>query len=166
MGKLLRFATMALITPNNPVFPRSGKMPVILLHKPYEGAGDFRNALLFLHRYTTFKDLFNSLEKAKTISKKIFQFEFKKRAFADSLRIAKVNEVKDVKREEEIRQQEMFTRAGVIGFILVVIIAILFIFSRMDLQISSAQKKEINSNTVLSRNTCLRIVPKQCKSKK
>ena len=106
-------------------FPEAQEDACECLTKAYEGVGDFRNSLLYLQRYNTLKDSTNTLEKSKSISRKIFQFEFEKRAFADSLRIAKENEVKDLNRKDEIQQQKVYTIAGVIGFILMVIIAIM-----------------------------------------
>ncbi len=124
-GEAITYCNKALSYAEESGFPEVEEDACNCLTKAYEGAGDFRNALLFLHRSNTLKDSINSLEKAKSISRKIFQFEFEKRAFADSLRVAKANEVKDVKRAEEVRQQQMYTIAGVIGFILMVIIAII-----------------------------------------
>lgn len=106
-------------------FPEVEQDACNCLSESYERVGDLKNALKFLHRYNTLNDSLNTLEKAKNISRKIMQFEFEKRAYADSLRIAKADEVKEVKRKEEIRQQEIYTIAGVVGFILMVIIALI-----------------------------------------
>jgi serine phosphatase RsbU (regulator of sigma subunit) len=107
-----------------PDFPEVEQEACDCLQEAYEGAGDYAKALKFLHRYNTLNDSLNTLEKAKNISRKIFQFEFEKRAFEDSLRLAKAEEVKEVKRKEEIRQQQIYTIAGAIGFVLMVIIAL------------------------------------------
>lgn len=108
-------------------FPEVEQEACDCLQEAYEGVGDYKNALVFLHRYNTLKDSMNTLEKAKNITRKIFQFEFEKRSFADSLRIARENEVKDLNRKEEVHQQKIYTIAGVIGFILMVIIAIVLL---------------------------------------
>jgi serine phosphatase RsbU (regulator of sigma subunit)/lipopolysaccharide biosynthesis regulator YciM len=104
-------------------FPEVEQEACDCLQEAYEGTGDYAKALKYLRRYNTLNDSLNTLEKAKNVSRKIFQFEFEKRAFEDSLRLAKVEEVKEVKRKEEIRQQQIYTIAGVIGFVLMVIIA-------------------------------------------
>ncbi|MEO5644361.1 MAG: tetratricopeptide repeat protein [Bacteroidia bacterium] len=108
-------------------FPEVEQEACDCLQEAYAGAGDFSKAFFFLKRYHTLNDSLNTLEKSKNISRKIFQFEFEKRAFADSLRIAKADEVKDLKRAEEVRQQKTYTVAGVIGFILMVIIVFILL---------------------------------------
>ncbi len=146
-GEAITYCKKAFDFANESGYPEVEEDACDCLTKAYEGAGDSRNALLFLHRFNTLNDSLNSLEKAKSISRKIFQFEFEKRAFADSLRIAKVNEVKDVKRAEEVRQQQMYTAAGVLGFIMMVIIA--FILFR------GYRQKQKNNEALEVKNTII-----------
>ncbi len=92
-----------------------------------EKKGDFKNALIDLKRSDFIKDSLNTLEKSKSISQKILQYEFERRALADSLHDVKENAVKDLKRKEEVHQQKIYAVAGVIGFLLMVMIAFILL---------------------------------------
>jgi tetratricopeptide (TPR) repeat protein len=89
----------------------------------FERKGDFKNAFINLRRSNFIKDSLNTLEKSKSIAAKILRYEFLKRATDDSLKLAKETEVKDLRAKQKFQQQQTYTIAGVIGFILMGIIA-------------------------------------------
>lgn len=86
-------------------------------------ASDFRSAFMNLKNFLVYKDSLISIENNNKASQAKLQYDFDKKAIADSLRNAEIKERDALKHEQEIRQQKIYSYGGLIGFILMLVIA-------------------------------------------
>lgn len=120
----LRFCSKGLEIGNAIGFPEIQKDGCNCLTRAYDSIHDYKNALKYLRQSIIIEDSLGNLEKSKSISRKVFQYEYEKQKLADSLRVAKENEERDLENQHTVRQQKTYTIAGAVAFLLMVIIAI------------------------------------------
>lgn len=95
----------------------------ITLKKIYERQNKFRESLEMYQLYIQMRDSIYNEDTKKSAIKKGFQIEYEKQATKDSLtNVAKMLE-EQIKHQNAIAQQQFYTYGGLIGFILMFVIA-------------------------------------------
>ncbi len=95
----------------------------ITLKKIYEKQNKFRESLEMYQLYTQMRDSINNEDTKKSAIKKVFQIEYEKQATKDSLtNVSKMIE-EQLKHKNAIAQQRFYTYGGLVGFILMFVIA-------------------------------------------
>lgn len=98
---------------------------------------DFKSAYKYRTLYDIYKDsLLNQVNREKTLAMRI-QYEFEKKAGADSLRNAQNARLEKLHHEQALHRQQMYSIGGVIGFGLMLVVALTMVRAY-------AQKKKAN----------------------
>lgn len=121
--KALAYCNKALEMAESLEFPDIVQSSCSCLADAYEQKKDFQKAFLYYKRASILSDSLGSVAKSKEIARKQIQYDYEKRKLSDSLRVAKEDELKDVKHHEEIHQQKIYTAAGITGFLLMLALA-------------------------------------------
>ncbi|MBK8369680.1 MAG: tetratricopeptide repeat protein [Bacteroidetes bacterium] len=108
----------------------------ILLHQLYAAKKDFSNAYFFLKQYTINHDSLVNQKNKKAVYKQQLQFEYGKKAFADSLKTVEERKVVDAQLKQEKTQ-----RFALYGGLALVAMFGLFVFNR--LKVTQKQKNII-----------------------
>jgi tetratricopeptide (TPR) repeat protein len=90
----------------------------------YRSQNNFRNAFLMQELYMRMRDTINSKEARRAGIQKQIQYEYEKKATTDSIRNAEAQLRENLKHDEEIKQQRIYTYGGVLGFVLMLVIAL------------------------------------------
>ncbi|MBC7864459.1 MAG: tetratricopeptide repeat protein, partial [Bacteroidia bacterium] len=91
----------------------------------YQQQGDYKNALASYKTYIQYRDsLFNDENTKQTVQHHM-QFEFDKKSSADSIKNSEAKKFEEIKHQQEISKQKTFTWAGIGGFVIMIIIAVI-----------------------------------------
>jgi tetratricopeptide (TPR) repeat protein len=85
--------------------------------------GNFAQALLHYKLYIAYRDSLVNEENTKKTVQTQMQYEFDKQQAADSIRNAEQLKQESLKHDQEIQQQLIYTYGGVIGFVLMLVVA-------------------------------------------
>ena len=86
-------------------------------------AQNFRGAFFNLKLFIRYNDSLISEENTKKSSQAKLQYDFDRKAIADSLKNAEIKIKDELKHEQEIQQQKIYSYGAVLGFILMLVIA-------------------------------------------
>lgn len=103
--------------------PESVRGVAEVLHKIYVKKGDYRNAYEMFQLYVKMKDSILSAQNQKAAVQKEMQYVYEKKTSADSVRNAEQIKLEELKHEQEISKQRSYTYGGIIGFILMLLLA-------------------------------------------
>lgn len=104
------------------------------LSDAYYAVGDSKNAMEHYRTYIAIRDSTQNIEQAKEITRKELLFTMEKEQLADSLRQEqKVRELQIIS-NEKVKQQRIYTFAGLGGFILMLALAIVLLRSNRNKQ--------------------------------
>jgi len=85
--------------------------------------GDFKSAFVNHKLFIAYQDSLLNEENTKKTVRAQMRFDFDKKQTADSIRNAERLKQKQLIHEEEIKQQKIFTYGGVLGFLLMLVVA-------------------------------------------
>jgi tetratricopeptide (TPR) repeat protein len=105
-------------------FPESVEITARELAGLYEHQQDYMKALEMEVLYINMRDTVNSQAARRASIQEEIQYEYDKKAAADSIRHAEKIASENLKHDEEIKQQKIYASGGVIGFLLMLVIAI------------------------------------------
>jgi tetratricopeptide (TPR) repeat protein len=107
-----------------------------------------KEALEMFRLFITMRDSINNQETRKAGIQKQIQYEYDKKAVADSIRNAEKNIQENIKREQEIKQRRAYSYGGLIAFVLMLVIALIsfraFKNKQKANEIISLQKKLVD----------------------
>jgi tetratricopeptide (TPR) repeat protein len=110
----------------------------ILLYELYENKKDFTKALMYYEDYINLRDSVYNLENTKNTLQQEIQFEYDKKAAADSIRVVEEKKVTLAKlKQEQTQRNALYGGLGLVGLFA------LFMVNRF--RIINAQKKVIDS---------------------
>ncbi|HTL83274.1 MAG TPA: tetratricopeptide repeat protein [Bacteroidia bacterium] len=98
-----------------------------LLSETETKMGDPKDALAHYKLSVAYSDSLNNEDNTKKTVQAQMQYEFDTRSAADSIKNAESTEREKIKHSNEIRQQQLYTWAGVCGFALMLIVAVVSI---------------------------------------
>lgn len=115
----------------------------------YYSIGDSKNALEHYISYVEIKDSTLNIEQTKEVARKEVLFQVEKKQYADSLvSFEKANSLK-VLNDEKMKRQSLYTYAGLGGFLLMFVLAVVLFKSNRNKQktneLISAQKEKVES---------------------
>ncbi len=84
---------------------------------------NYKGAFIHLIKFNQYKDSLINQENNKKSSQAKLQYDFDKKATADSLKNAEISEREGLRHKQEIREQKTYSYGAAIGFILMLIIA-------------------------------------------
>jgi serine phosphatase RsbU (regulator of sigma subunit) len=123
----LEFAQKGLAVSKELGSPERIRDAAILLKEIYEKEKRYEESLNMYNLYVQMKDSILNEETKRSAIRKGFQIEYEKQAATDSIRnAAKLNEER-IKNEAAIEQQRSYTYGGLIGFALMLLVAIISI---------------------------------------
>lgn len=93
------------------------------LSQLYDTTGRHKLALEHYKKYITAKDSIANDENTKKQTRMEMTYEFDKKQTADSIKNAEQIKQEELKHEQEIQQQKTYTYGGVIGFLLMIVVA-------------------------------------------
>jgi tetratricopeptide (TPR) repeat protein len=94
-----------------------------LLARLWEEKGDFRTAFTHYKRYIAYRDsLINEENTRKTVQSQM-QYDFDRQQAADSVKNAEQLKQEELKHEQQIAQQRIYTYGGALGFLLMLVVA-------------------------------------------
>jgi serine phosphatase RsbU (regulator of sigma subunit)/lipopolysaccharide biosynthesis regulator YciM len=104
-------------------YPAMIKGPALTLYAIYRNAGKKEAALEMYELHIKMRDSLERVENKKAILRQQFKSEYDKKAIADSIAAANVRLIEQNKHEHEIARQKLFTYGGIVGFILMLMVA-------------------------------------------
>ena len=93
------------------------------LFELYKKKGDFTRAVQYYKRYITTKDSISNSENTRKQTQSEMQFDFDKQQTADSIKNVEIIKQEELKHDQEITQQRIYTYGGGIGFLLMLVVA-------------------------------------------
>lgn len=139
LEKAKQFAESALTLGNEMGTPDIISKAAFQLSRIYKSKGDYKKAFEMNELYTQMKDSIDNEDAKRILMKSQFQFEYGKKAAADSLKSLKDKEVLSLQIEKE-KNQKIF----LFSFLGLAILAGGFVFNRY--RVTQQQKKVIESN--------------------
>lgn len=139
LEKAKEYATSALTLGNEMGTPDIISKAAFQLSRIYKARGDYKKAFEMNELYTQMKDSIDNEDAKRVLMKSQFQFEYGKKAAADSLKTMKDKEVLSLQIKQE-RSQNIF----LFSFLGLALILGGFIFNRY--RVTNQQKKVIESN--------------------
>lgn len=117
------------------------------LSNAYYSMGDSKNALEHYKTYIEIRDSTLNIEQAKEITRKELLFQVEKKQLADSLvQAQKVREL-EIVNAGKVKQQRIYTYAGLLGFLLMLLLAVVLLRSNRIKQKANeaiaAQKRQV-----------------------
>lgn len=110
----------------------------VLLYELYENKKDFTKALMYYEAYINLRDSIYNLENTKNTLQQEIQFEYDKKAAADSVRVVEEKKVTAAKlKQEQTQRNALYGGLGLVGLFA------LFMVNRF--RVINAQKKVIDS---------------------
>lgn len=94
-----------------------------VLQQIYVQRGDFKQAYTNYILYVEMRDSVNSEKNQKAAVQKEMQYLYEKKTAADSVRNAEQVKLEELKHEQEIGKQRSYTYGGIIGFVLMLLLA-------------------------------------------
>lgn len=95
------------------------------LYELCEAQGDSRSAYGYYRMYIACRDSLQNEENTKKTIQAQMQYDFDKKAAADSVKNAEAMKLEEVKHQQEIARQKTFTWGGIIGFVLMIGVALI-----------------------------------------
>ncbi|MCE3258842.1 MAG: protein serine/threonine phosphatase [Bacteroidetes bacterium] len=119
------------------------------LYKVYAGLGDYKKAYFYHTNYVKFRDSLKNEDKTREITSRMFQFNYEKKAAADSVRNADLQKVKDAEQQSQLKQ-EATQRYALYVILGLVFLFALIMFNRFKLtqkqkKVIEEQKSEVES---------------------
>jgi tetratricopeptide (TPR) repeat protein len=121
--KAISYGTQSLEISENRHDPEHQKDMHLILSEIYQGAHNTDKALYHYKKYISYRDSLINEENTKKSIQTLMLYEFNKKQAADSIRNTELVKVEELKHQQEIRQQKMFTYGGIIGFAFMLIVA-------------------------------------------
>lgn len=159
----IRYCDSSFLVSSALGFPKLEMGSCDCLAKAYDKTNQPVRALYYLKRADSLRDILNNVDNAKELNRKSLQYEYAMDKLSDSLRIQKENELKDLQRDEEVREQKLYTGAGIGGFVIMVVLAVVLYrgyrqkrdlnlqLEKKNLQIEEKQKAVLDSITYAKR---------------
>jgi tetratricopeptide (TPR) repeat protein len=94
-----------------------------VLYKIYEGSGNTAKALYHYKYFIAYRDSIVNEENSKKSFQTQMLYDFNKKQVADSIQNLEKIKMENLKHQQEIQQQKTYTYGGIIGFLLMVIVA-------------------------------------------
>lgn len=85
--------------------------------------GNERGQLENFKMFVLYSDSLSNEENARKMTEREIQYDFAKKAAADSIKNVEKTRLEEAKRNKETREQKMYTYGGIIGFMLMLILA-------------------------------------------
>ncbi len=157
VNKAFAFATRSMKLAKELGSPENIRYSSQLLYEVYKKQKQFKPSLEMHELYIQMRDSINNAETRKASVKKQFQYEYEKKTTADSVKNVEQLKQEKLKYEHEIQQQKTYTYGGVIGFLLMIIVAAVSfrafkqkqkaneIISRQKLIVDEKQKEILDS---------------------
>lgn len=125
INQSLQYGLLAIETAKKSQSPERILDASLLLKKVYESKKNYRDALIMYEQYITLRDsIHNDANRQNTI-RKTFQLEYEVQAKKDSLdNLAKMQRIQ-LENELKVKQQQYYIYGGLIGFILMLLIALI-----------------------------------------
>ncbi|MEW6469213.1 MAG: tetratricopeptide repeat protein [Bacteroidota bacterium] len=95
------------------------------LYVLYEGSGRYGLALKYYKRFVEASDSISSKENIKRQTQIEMNYEFEKQQVADSIRNMERMKQEELRHNQEIQQQRIYTIGGIIGFLLMLVVAVI-----------------------------------------
>lgn len=102
-------------------------------------AGNFKKSLEYYKLFVSYKDSISNEENTKRSVQIQMKYEFDKISAEDSIRNAEAKKVNDLKHAQEIAKQRMYTTAGVIAFLVMIVITAISIVAYRNKQRSNKE---------------------------
>ncbi len=125
VSKSLEYGQKALKISKELGYPEYIKRASNLLREVYLKQKNYVLAYQMFELYIEMKDSILNEENKNEAIKKSFEFEYEKKVTADSVRNFEIKKTEQLKHEHEIAKQRSYTYGGVLGFVLMLIIAVL-----------------------------------------
>ena len=145
------FAQRCLVVAKEADFPENIRNAAALLKEIYKKQGNFRGSLLMYELQIQMRDSIANEETKKTSIKKQYQYEYEKKAAADSVKNAEEQKVKNAKLVAQQAQlkQEKTQRFALYGGLALVVLFLAFVFNRFKIiqgqkLIIENQKKDVD----------------------
>jgi tetratricopeptide (TPR) repeat protein len=90
----------------------------------YAELGQFKESLIHYKKYIFCRDSIMNEENTKKQTQTEMQYEFDKKTVADSIKNFEQVKQEEIKHNQEIQQQKTYTYGGLIGFLLMIVVAI------------------------------------------
>lgn len=123
MDLALKYGKMGLERAQLDKFPKQIEDASNVLLRAYKKTGDWKNAFALMEINRSMHDSIFNLEIKKQTDKQLIKHEFEKKAVADSIKNIEANKREKLKHEQEIAKQRTYTFGGIIGFVLMLLIA-------------------------------------------
>ncbi len=132
-------------------YPSEIRSAARTLHQIYSAMGDHKNALAAYDLFITMRDSITNEETKKASTKRQFQYEYEKKAAADSIKNKEAQKVADAQlsAQEAQLKQERTQRYVLIGGLSLVFVFFIFVFNRFRITrrqkvIIEEQKKRVD----------------------
>jgi serine phosphatase RsbU (regulator of sigma subunit) len=123
--KALEYAQKGLVMSKKLGSPERIMDAAFMLKKIYEKQNRYQESLNMYHLYVQMKDSVFNLETKRAAIRKGFQIEYEKQSATDSIKnLAKINEER-IRSDAAIAQQRSYTYGGLIGFALMLLVAVI-----------------------------------------
>ncbi|MDQ3046998.1 MAG: tetratricopeptide repeat protein [Bacteroidota bacterium] len=123
LKKALEYANKGFYMAKEMGYPTNIAHSTQLLYEIYKKQNNGMKALEMHELYMQMKDSISNETSRKASLKKQLQYEYEKKAAADSVLNLEKSKLEEVKHEQEISEQRMYTYSGTIGFALMMMVA-------------------------------------------
>lgn len=104
------------------------------LYVAHKALGNKSDALNFIEKWKVISDSLNGEQEKKSLTTKSLQYDFNKKVMADSIKNTELRKIEALKHEQEISEQRIYTYIGIIGFLLMLLVAYVLIKSNRQKQ--------------------------------
>ena len=118
-----KFALQSLNTAKQAGLPENIRNAAELLKEIYDVTGRYNQALEMMKLFVQMRDSITNDENTKKTIQTQMQYEFDKQQTTDSITNAEKIKQEELKHEQEIQQQKIYSYGGAIGFLLMIIVA-------------------------------------------
>ena len=125
--KALDYATQAMVISKELGYPEYIKRSSNLLKEIYLKQKNYMKAYEMYDLYITMRDSIMNEANRDAAVKKSFEYEYEKKVVADSIKSNALQKYENIKHENEINKQRYYTYGGILGFVLMLIVAIVSI---------------------------------------
>ncbi len=123
--KAFLYANKAFAISKELGYPEYIKRSSRLLNEIYLKQKKFEDAYKMYSLYINMRDSMMNEENRDQAIKRAYEYEYEKKSTADSIKNYEIQRYEAIKHEAEINKQKYYTYGGVIGFLLMLIIAVL-----------------------------------------
>jgi tetratricopeptide (TPR) repeat protein len=121
--KAIEYGERSLKLAENQHDPGNNKEIHDILYKIYEGSHNTDKALYHYKQFIAYRDSLVNKENTKKSIQTEMQYNFNKKQTADSIHNLEKVKLETLKHQQEINQQKTYTYGGIIGFLLMIIVA-------------------------------------------